>query len=196
MAIRSFCGIQTLSGSAQPVFGTTASAAFTPPPDQFGGLGPGSNQTQVSIPVVSSAGFIVGDQVVIGPAAAFKPGAATTLGDVGTIKSIPDSTHLVVQGLTKAHASGEYVVLDEIVGNVRILPVTGTAGDLIYIGTAATVSASDSSVIDVLWIPAASSPPVYWHDSESIGGAQPLNTASYWVNGTNGDEFCARFTQV
>lgn len=197
MAIRSFAGVQALAGTAQPVFGTTATAAFQPPPDQFaGGNGPGTNQTQVSIPVTSSSGFEPGDQVAIGPAAAFHQGSTTVANraDVGTIKSIPDSTHIVVQGLTKGHASGEFVVLNEIVGNVHIIPVVTTA--VAYIGTSSTVAAADASVIDVLPIVAAGAAPGYVHDSESIGGSQPMTTTSYWIIGTATNTFLARFTQV
>lgn len=200
MAIRAFAGIQSIAvtGTGQPVFGTTLSAAVTPPPDPFSNnLNPGSNETQVEIAVGSTTGFRVGDQVAIGPASAFAIGGATSLADVGTIKQIMDGTHLLVQGLVKSHALGEYCVLDEIVGNVHIVPVSGTANDALYIGSAPTVALADASVFDVIWIAAtAGTAPPYAHDSESIGGSQPLTTSSYWIAGTAADKFCARFTQV
>lgn len=193
--IRPFGGVQSLSGAAEPVFGTTVSASFVPPPDPFSNnLNPGSNQTQVQVQVASTTGFRVGDQVAIGAASAFAVGGATTLADVGTIKSVVDGTHLLVQGLIKGHASGEFCVLNEEVGNVHIIPVATTA--VVYIGTAPTVAAADPSVIDILPIVAAASAPTYAHDSESIGGSQPLNTAQYWMIGTAADKVCARFTQV
>ena len=197
MAIRPFAGIQTISGTAQPVFGTTCTAAFQPPPDQFlGGNGPGTNQTQVEIPVTSSKGFRVGDQVAIGPAAAFVQGTASVANqaDVGTIKQIVDATHILVQGLIKGHASGEFVVLDEVCGNVHIIPVTTAA--VAYIGNSSAVSSTDESVFDVLPIVAAGAAPGYVHDSESIGISQPMTTTSYWIIGTAADKFLARFTQV
>lgn len=193
--IRPFGGVQSLSGVAQPVFGTTVSAAFVPPPDTFSNnLNPGSNQTQIKIPVASTVGFRVGDQVSIGGAASFAVGGATTLADVGTIKGVVDGTHLLVQGLTEPHGNGEFCVLNEEVGNVHIIPVSTTA--VVYLGTAPTVAAGDPSVIDILPIVAAATAPTYAHDSESIGGSQPLNTAQYWMIGTAADKVCARFTQV
>lgn len=200
MGVRPFAGIQTLSGSSQPVFGTTASASFTPPPDPFlNNNGPGSNQTQVKIAVASSIGFMAGDQVAIGAASAFEPPSVTIAqtADIGTIKSIPDSTHLIVQGLTKSHASGEYVVLDEIVFNVKINAFDGTANDPIYIGNAPTVAAGDASVFDIIYAPGGTvTEPLYYLNDQSVGGSQSLTTTSYWIIGTSGDKFVARFIQV
>ena len=49
MGMRAFAGVQTVSGAAQPLFGTSLTAAATPPPDQFSNnLNPGSNETQVT----------------------------------------------------------------------------------------------------------------------------------------------------
>ena len=114
MAIRPFYGTQTIAGTAQPVFGTAVTAAATPPPDQFSGqLGPGSNETQTTLTVTSTKGFLPGDRVAVGLTAAFKPGivAAGSGPDQGTVKSITDGTHMVVQGLKSSHAAtGEWCV--------------------------------------------------------------------------------------
>ena len=102
MGVRPFFGVVTLAGTAQPIFGTALTAAATPPPDQFSGnLGPGSNETQVTLTVTSTKGFGSGDRVAVGPTAAFAPGAVAvgSIPDQGTVKSIVDATHLIVQGL-------------------------------------------------------------------------------------------------
>jgi hypothetical protein len=195
MSVRPFGGIRALSGAAEPVFGTVLTAAVTPQPDPFAGNnGPGTNQTQVEVTVSSTAGFTTGLQVAIGPGSAFKPGLSTSTADVGTIKQIVSATVLLVQGLEQAHASGEFCILNEIVGNVHIIPVVTTTAT--YIGNGSTVAAGDASVFDILPITASGAGPTYFHDSESIGGAQPMTTTEYWIIGTAGDTFLSRFTQV
>jgi len=196
MGMRPFAGTQTQSGTAQPVFGTGITAAFAPPPDPFAGSNnPGTNETQVSVPVTSTLGFLPGDKVAIGAAALFKPGLATGGLDYGTVKKIVDSTHLLVQGLKKSHASGEWCVLSEEAGNVHIRPVTATAAQ--YIGNASTVASNDPSLLDVL--PAVTGPtvgPTYAFDAESIGATQPFTLTEFWTVGTASDTFLARFTEV
>ena len=200
MAIRPFGGVQSIGASAAPVFGTTLTAAFTPRPDPFSGnLNPGSNQTQGQLAVTSTTGFNVGDRILVGAAAAFNPGLATTLADLGVIKQVVSGTVLLVQGLLNAHAANEYVVLNEEVAHVAIAPVGGTAGNLMYIGNAPTVAAGDASVFDVLTVPATGASgvgPNYIHNSPAVGGAQPYQTVTYWIAGTAADKFVARFTQV
>lgn len=199
MSMRPFFGTQTLTGTAQPVFGTALTAAAVPPPDPFSGnLNPGSNETQVTLAVTSTLGFFPGCSALVGPTAAFEPGvvAAGSIADVGTVKSVVDATHLIVQGLKKAHAaSGEWVVLDQPVGNVHIRQVATTAA--IYIGNASTVAAGDSSLLDILPIvSAAGDTPNYVFDAESIGASQPFQTSEFWIIGTDGDTFLARYTSV
>lgn len=199
MGMRPFAGTQAQSGSAQPVFGTAITAAFTPPPDQFSNnLNPGSNETQVPVTVTSTKGFRAGDRVAVGPTAAFNPGlvAAGSIPDQGTVKSVVDSTHLLIQGLKHSHAAtGEWVVLNEDAGNVHIRPVTAAAAQ--YIGNASTVSSTDPSLLDIL--PAVTGPtlgPTYVFDAESIGISQPFQCSEFWTIGTSADTFLARFSQV
>lgn len=196
MGLRFFTGTTALTGSPQPVFGTAITAAATPPPDQFSGqLGPGSNETQVSVTVTSTVGFRPGDRVAVGPNAAFNlPGltAVSAIADQGTIKSITSSTVLVIQGLKMSHAAtGEWVILNEDAGNVHIRPVVNTAA--INIGMGAYVQ---QTLIDILPITTAGSAPGYVFDAESIGMSQPFQTVEFWVNGTAADTFLARYTQI
>jgi hypothetical protein len=199
MGLRAFFGVTALSGSAQPVFGTTLSAAVVPLPDQFSGNnGPASNQTQVTVTVTSTKGFIAGDRAQIGPGNSFNPGLSTAaqmaLVCNVTIKSITDATHMVVQGMHYGHASGEFFVLNEDAGSVHIRPVVTTAA--VYIGSASTVAAGDPSVLDVLPIVAAGAGPTYAFDATAMGLSQPYQTAQFWMVGTAADTVVSRFSQI
>jgi len=194
MGVRPFGGVTTLAGTAQPIFGSALTAAVTPPPDPYSNnLTPGSNETQVSITVASTIGFLPGDRVTVGLAAAFNPGlvAAGSIPDQGTVKKITDGTHMVVQGLKQHHAAtGEWVVLNEDAGNVHLTPVAITA--IAYIGVASTVAAGDPSVIDILAI--TSGDPAGVVDFESIGMSQPYQLSQFWIIGTG--TYIPRFTQI
>ncbi len=196
MGMRPFFGTQTITGSVQPCFGTSLTAAITPPPDPFAGsLQPGTNETQCILTVTSTKGFLPGDRAAVGPTASFglKP---TTIPDQGTIKTITDATHLVVQGLKNAHAAtGEWVVLNEDAGNVHGMAVVTAAP--VYIGAASSVSSSDPSLLDILPIVAsAGANPLHVFDAESIGMSQPFQTAYFWMIGTANDTVLFRFSQV
>ena len=190
MSLRPFAGPQTVSGSAQPCFGSSITAAITPPPDQFSNnLRPGSNETQCSLAVTSTNGFLPGDRVAVGPTAAFRPGivAAASIPDQGMVKSITSGTVMVVQGLKKSHAaSGEWCVLNEVAGLVRIRSL---GGNFLYIGNASTVSATDLSVFDAL-------APGLLFDTSSIGTSQSWQTSTFWVFGTAADTFVASLGQI
>jgi hypothetical protein len=191
MGVRSFAGVVTLSGSAQPIFGTAVTAAVTPPPDQFSGnLTPGSNETQCSLTVTSTVGFLPGDRVAVGLTAAFKPGITATaaIPDQGTVKSITSGTVMVVQGLKQSHAaSGEWCVLSEDAGNVHLQPVSLSAAT--YIGNASTVASTDPSLMD--YFASGATTPI---DFESIGGTQPMQLSQFWVLGSG--TLVPRYTQI
>lgn len=186
MPLKPFYGVQTVTGAAQPIFGTALTAAVNPPPDQFSGnLGPGSNQTQVEVTVTSTRGFFPGSEVLLGASSAFLL-APTTKADRGVVKSVVSATVLLVQGLQQNHASGEWCLLNEVVGSIRI-HVLGT--NILYLGAASSVDAADESVIDVL--PASSE--AY---TISTGTTQPLQTSEFWGFGTAADTFVASYQQV
>lgn len=182
-----FAGVQTVTGNAQPVFGTALTAAVVPPPDPFSGnLNPGSNQTQVTVAVTSTKGFYPNAEILIGPGADFEPGSAMGLADRGVVKKVVSSTVLLVQGLSKAHASSEWCVLNEVVGRVRVRYL---GSNLLYLGNASTVSATDSSVFEAL---AAG----LLFDTGDIGTSQPWQTAAFWAYGTLNDTFIGSYGQV
>ena len=183
-------GVQTIGAASQPVFGTTLSAASTLMPDMFsGGTGPASQPSISKLTLTSVKGFIPGLRIAVAPKNHFiaPPGGYQ---DCGTILSIAGSV-LTVQGLTAAHPSGDYVVICEVAADVEIIPVV-TSGP-IYVGTYSTVSATDSSVFDV--IPQLAGDLTYWHQSRSGVGANQYGTNEFWVFGTQNDTFVARFSQ-
>lgn len=191
MGVRPFAGVRTLAGTAEPIFGTGITAAFTPPPEQYqGNLQPGTNETQVAVAVTSTKGFLAGDRVAVGLAAAFVPGlvAAGSIPDQGTVKKIIDSTHLLIQGLKQSHAAtGEWVVLNEASGNVHLTPVAISA--VTYIGNSSAVAAGDQGVIDSF--PNTATIPI---DFEAIGISQPMQLSQFWIIGSG--TYIPRFTQV
>jgi hypothetical protein len=202
--IRSF-GIQAIasSGASQPLFGTTLAAAGALSPDQFSGnTAPGSNQSLSYLPVNSSVGFRPGDHVAVGPKSYFVVptyGSTPNYGllDTGIIKEIlsgsPDDT-IVVQGLQNAHASGEYLVLNEPANIVKIIPRITTG--ILYIGNEETVSSTDRSVIDAIPIYGGTGAVPYFHESKVGSGANPFQTVEYWLRGTAADTFLAYWTET
>lgn len=192
--IRAFAGIQAIGAASQPVFGTTTTAAVKFAVDRYTGTNtPGTTTPAILIAVTSSTGFQVDDRVQVGPKANFTAANRGNL-DHGTVASIPDSTHITVQGLLQNHASGDYVVLDEPASFVLVLPVS-TAHPL-YLGTDETVAANDPSVFDVIAMNSSTTAePTYWHTSPPNSLGDSYQTSQYWIAGTAADTFVARFHQ-
>ena len=192
--IRPWNGVQTLGSAAQPVFGTALTAASIFATDRYTGTNrPGTTTPPVTLAVASSIGFQVNDHVQVGPKVNFTT-ANRKLLDHGTVAGIVDPTHISVQGLLQNHASGEYVVLDETASMVQIIPV-GTSNP-IYLGTDSTASAADPYIFDVIaQTSTTTSEPTYWHTSPSTGTSDSYQTSQYWVNGTDGNQIVARFSQ-
>lgn len=193
--IRPFGGITTIGSASVPVFGTTLGAATTPAVDRFTGTNkPGTTTPAITLTVGSSVGFIVNDRVQVGLKANFTT-ANRALLDHGVVAGIIDSTHISVQGLTQAHAaSGEFVVLDESASAVYVIPVD--TANPIYLGTDETVAANDLYVFDVISKDSSTtSQPTYWHVAPPTGLGDSYQTSQYWLAGTSGDTFVARFHQ-
>jgi hypothetical protein len=192
MAIRSFTGIQTMGAASQPLFGTTISSVASFIPDQYSGnTVPGSNPSMSQFTLASGVGFRKGDSVVIGPKANFVYQGVL---DRGTIFSVNTGTGVVqVEGLSNAHASGEYFLLDEDAAQVFVEPRVTTG--ILYLGSYSTVSSSDASTFDAIPIYAGTGAMPYYHQSISGDRFDPYKTSEFWVNGTNTDTFIARFAQ-
>lgn len=193
--IRPFAGVQTVGAASMPVFGTTLTAAATYSVDRYTGTNrPGTTTPAISLTVGSTAGFNEGDSVQVGPKTNFTAANRAKL-DQGTVASIVDGTHMMVQGLTQNHAAtGEYVVLAEVASAVYVIPVS-TANPL-YLGLDETVASNDTSVFDVISKDSATtSQPTYWHVSPPTGLGDSYDTSQYWIAGTAADTFVARFHQ-
>jgi hypothetical protein len=187
MAIRAFNGVQTIAatGTAQPVFGTTLSAASTMRMDQHTlNTKPGSQDSVSLLTVTSAGGFRVGDRVAVGPKANFVVNGVL---DTGYISAISGSV-LTVQGLLNVHASGEYVLLNEPASIVNIFPVN--VADQVYVGTDSTTSSTDGSVF-------AAGSPAYWVPfPTTTGTGNAYQTMQFWIAGMADDTFVASISQI
>ena len=187
-------GIQTIGTVSQPVFGTTLSANSTIQPDRYtGNTGPISQQSMSYLTFTSVIGFAKGNRIAVAPKYNFTKYPSWGIQDTGFIFAINGNV-VQVQGLTMPHLSGEYVLLTEDCSEVEIIPVVANSGKM-YIGLYATVSATDSSVFDIIPI-YASGAPGYTHQSREGTGANTYKTSEYWIAGTQNDQFVARYTQT
>lgn len=191
--IRPFGGIQTIGAASQPVFGTTMNGAGSILMDQHTlNTSPGSQDSVSVLPLASTVGFWNGARVAVGPKGNFVFGGSL---DSGLIIKVTDGVSITVQGLLKAHGSGEYVVLNEAASSVNILSLS-TANPM-YIGSASTVAVGDPSTFDVIdKISGAGAEQTYWHYSPPTGVGDSYNTMDYWIQGTQNDTFIARFSAV
>ena len=120
MPVYSFGGQQTMSGSAQPVFGTTVAANANPTYDQFAGNVTGANPSTTTVYVNSGYGFQVGQYVVTGTtsqltfASSNKPGTAP---NTGQIKSITTTT---VTTFTGAISGTTLTVSGTVTGTIAV----------------------------------------------------------------------------
>lgn len=182
--IRPFAGVQTIGAASQPVFGTTMNGAgvMTMDPHTLR-TNPASQASSTVLPLTSTKGFRVGDRVLVGPKANFVFQGSL---DQGTVDAVVAGTSITVLGLLIAHASGEYVVLNEDAMTVSI--TSGTMAGVYYLGTDSTVSSTDASVF------AAKNPGSDYNSPPGIADTQ--KTAEYWIFGTAADTFTASFNQV
>lgn len=190
MALRGFGSI-TLSGSAQPAFGTTLTAAITNiTPDRYTGqLDPRSAQSTASAVVTSVAFFRVGDRALVGPAAGpFDWAKITAI----TLGSSPAGT-LTLQGLTTTHASGEFVILSIPCAIYTLLPGSGNAGTL-YIGEDNTVSATSLTLIAAITATQAAAGVSFTPNRSSTGNV--LDTPHLWLKGTSADTYIPSLLQI
>jgi hypothetical protein len=143
----------------------------------------GANPSQTTIPVSSTVGFRNGDPIIVCTA---YPVVGTP--NVGWIVNILSSTSMTVKGLTAAVASGAFVVLNTKAETILIQAGASITGP-IYVGTASTVSSTDSSVFAEL----ASYGTL---NEETSGISHPWETSEYWLaDSTSGDSFIASYSQ-
>jgi hypothetical protein len=185
MAIRGF-GFQTLTGTAQPAFGTTLTAVVLPSPDMYtGDTAPRSNKSIATITVANPNIWRKGDRVIVAPLATFEVGN-TAPQDVAQVQAInTGASTLTVMGLTAAHAAGEFVVLAIQAARIRIR----ANADELYIGEDSTVSPTAFTLVDFC-LPGAD----YDIGQSSVGNV--YGTAHYWVSGTAADTFLPSITTI
>ena len=179
-------GTQTLGSAARPVWGTTLSAASPVPfPDPFtNSYAPGSMLPPVTLAVVTSVPFRVGDPILVRPATI----DATHPQEAATVSAIVDGTHITVVGLTVSHASGQFVINNS---NVARLVVQADSANthLLYLGNDSTVGASATSLIYVIGSPSSAIvQPAEYALNDSIVEC-PIALGQFWITGTSGEKF-------
>ena len=177
MPLRGF-GVQPLTGTAQPLFGTTITAPIRPTPDmRTGRLDPASAPSQSVIGVTNNF-FRVGDHVLIGPSSEFEQSNITSP-DGGSVTAISSANGTItVSGLTRQHNASEWAILA-----LPCAQITVQQNQInIYLGEDATVAANSPTLISII-------PP---SGSFSLGFpamANVIETQHLWVQGSNGDSF-------
>lgn len=167
MAFRGF-GFQALGAASQPLISTTLSAAFAVTPDPHTGrTDPGSQASTVTAAVASSANFLNGDKIWVGPAAGPF--------DQGQVYGIPDATHIQIKGLTGPHASGEFVALGGNFSSIYVL----AGGATIFLGSDHTVAVGSATLFRQLLTT------TFWEVGAS-GSGNMYGTGSIWISGTTG----------
>lgn len=177
MSLRGF-GTQTLTGSAQPLFGTTITAPIRPTPDMRT-----SRLDQASAPSQSVVGvnnnlFRVGDHVLIGSSSSFTQ-TNTASPDGGIVSAINTAANTItVNGLMRAHSASDWAVLALPCAQVSIQNNQAN----IYLGEDATVAAGSATL-------AAEIGPSGVFSLGFPALANVLETQHLWVQGTSGDSF-------
>jgi hypothetical protein len=174
MALRGF-GNQTLTGSAQALFGTTLQTDVSPSPDPYTGrLDPGSQNSSAYLTVSNPALFRSGDHVMVGAAASFNQGSTTPV-DGGAVQAVSlTASNLLVTGLQRKHSAGEWVILSLPGAQINIQ--NGNSANL-YLGEDETVGPNSTTLIEV-----ASAQGQITIGVPSYGNL--IETQKLWVEGT------------
>lgn len=171
------CGSVTLTTTAQPLFGTTTTAAINPTPDRYTSqFDPRSAPSTGSVTVTSIQYFRVGDHCQLGPAGGPYDSCKITSITVG---SSPAGT-IGLQGLTKSHASGEWLILSKACASFTISFNLTTA--TLYIGEDNTVASTSLTLIGLVPSQAATSTYAWQYGQSNIVNC--LDTPNIWVIGT------------
>lgn len=172
-----------VSNTAQPLIGTTTTAATGPfAIDRNGDYG------VMTVPVTTSTMFQNGDAVIIGSKAN---------GDEERVfvQKVTDATHVVLRGMTKTHVSGSFLRLAEMCQSIYVQTVAGNAAN-IYLGGQSLNPTGDIDVIAVL-IPVAATgvQPIDYGDP-TRGIANGSDVGQYWITGTAGDGYIPSLTVI
>lgn len=181
MALRGF-GNVTVTGAAQPLFGTTTSAPVTPTPDrQTGSLSaPSSNPSYAVVPVNANI-FRTGDRVFLGSSAAFGPvNSNPSPGpDGGFVQAVnPGAGTITVGGLQRNHNASEWAVLALPAAQIAIQ----AGADALYLGEDSSVSPTSATLIEKIGV-----------GGQAVIGAPSvgnlIETQHLWVYGTDADTY-------
>jgi hypothetical protein len=186
MAIRGF-GQQTLSGTAQPAFGTTLSAATgLPSPDVFtGNLNPASRASSLVCTVTNPYIFRKNDNISIGALSNYLL-TSTVQADQGRVIAInTGNSTITVTGLTRAHAAGEFVVIGIEVAEILIQ----ANANLIYVGEDSSVAANSPYLARYIQ-------PGAQYELGPSAMANVYGTSHYWFLGTAADTFLPSVTII
>jgi hypothetical protein len=195
MSLRGFGGITTLGAAAQPVYGTVLTAAAVLNPDLFSGqIGTGGSRSSsvLSVTAGTAGKFRVGDRVAVGTALQFEQGN-TTQADGGTVIAVSAANSTItVQGLQRAHASGEYVVLALPCAEFDVQFISASsngAGTSVYLGEDGTAGAASPTLIQVL-----TTAGTFQYGTSNI--ANDFETQHLWVQGGAGSQYIPSFLTV
>jgi len=175
------------TGTPQPLVGTTLSAAAPASP------GP------ITVAVADASPW---DIYSLGFGAASFP-LIYAVFDVGSFQErarvlkVVDGTHITVDQLNFAHASGKYVRLGAAVNSTYVQTTDGNTGNFLYIGNSPNMAkATMTYCIAKLAKVAALSQPTEFSDTRTFG-ANPSDASNWWIDGdSTGDGYVPSFGVV
>lgn len=173
------------TGTAQPLIGTTLTAAVNPP-------GPSASQLAISdqlttLPVADSSMFLKGDWVEL-------DSTGSAVEERCLVFAVPDATHIQVKGMQFAHASGAFVRLAVLVNDIYVQPADGNTVAM-FVGTSSALTTAGAFAIKKLIFTASGTQPQEFYISRRAAGANPENIGQYWIVGTNPNTYLASFWQ-
>jgi hypothetical protein len=164
------------TGVAQPLIYTPLTAAVTGPLEKYSG-----GSQLVSIPVTSSAIFVAKDYV-------------TLMSLTGTnkerlmIESIPDSTHILVRGMTIARLATDLAVLSSTNVITTVQALDGNAAALgIANGPSGSLTTGAGLVFKMVQTASGTQPQYFSSALLGLGNAEFMD--DFWMVGTAGDKY-------
>jgi hypothetical protein len=169
-------GLQTLTGSAQPLFGDKLTAALPIPPAGIDAIAT----------VANTAIYQAGDRINIDPGLASQDTLLVTTILSGTTMQVTSQGGAPQH----AHTNGALISLSISAGEVIVQLKDGTAANAV-IGADNTVTAvPGGNVIQILYKTAASTPTVPFRFTNSMS-FNTVRTDDAWIIGTAADTFIA-----
>jgi hypothetical protein len=170
------------TGTAQPLIGTTLSAAVAVPTNV-----PDLNVALTTLPVVDNSMFHAGDWVMLD-----STGAAAE--ERVLVFSVFGTTSISVKGMLNAHASGAFVRLAVLANDIYVQPADGNAAAL-YVGNSSSLTTLGAFAIKKLIQTTGGTQPQEFYISRRSSGINPEDIGQYWIAGTAADKYLASFWQ-